>query len=135
MRPENPLQIRSFDHLTIIVSDLEATREFYVNQLGLSETPRPDFDFPGAWFSAGDVQIHATVASQLAGLAGWGERQVESVSRGHHFAFEVADVLAATDRLKELGIEIGSGPKTRPDGAQQVYVYDPDRHLVELFSI
>ena len=135
MPPSNPLQIKSFDHLTLIVADLDATRDFYVGLLGMQESPRPAFDFPGAWFTAGEVQIHITVASQLAGLAGWGDRQVQSVSRGHHFAFQVDDVQAATVRLKELGIEIGSGPKTRPDGAQQIYIYDPDRHLLELFSI
>lgn len=135
MDPTNPLRVRSFDHITLIVADLEATRHFYVDVLGMSESPRPDFDFPGAWFGIGEVQIHATVASEFAGIAGWGDRQVKSVSRGHHFAFEVRDVNAAFEQVKQLGIEVGDGPKTRPDGARQLYIYDPDRHVVELFSV
>lgn len=134
MNTTNPLQVQSFDHITLIVSDLNATREFYIDGLGMSESIRPHFDFPGAWFGIGDVQIHATVASELAGLAGWGNRQVKSMSRGHHFAFEVADLKAAFEQVKHLGIEVADGPKTRPDGALQLYVYDPDRHVVELFS-
>ena len=130
----NPLQVRSFDHITLIVSDLNATRAFYVDVLGMTESPRPDFDFPGAWFEVGNIQIHATVASDLAGLAGWGDRRVKSISRGHHFAFEVPDVNAACEEAKRRGITIGDGPKTRPDGARQLYIYDPDQHLVELFS-
>ena len=35
---------------------------------------------------------------------------------------------------REHGIEIASGPQTRPDGIRQVYFYDPDRHVVELYS-
>jgi catechol 2,3-dioxygenase-like lactoylglutathione lyase family enzyme len=132
--PQSPLQVRKFDHITLIVSDLEATRNFYVNVLGMSEPKRPNFDFPGAWFEIDGVQIHATVESELAGKAGWGDRKVISISRGHHFAFEVADVEAAFESVKELGIEVGDGPKVRPDGAHQLYIYDPDRHLVELFS-
>lgn len=131
----NPLQVSSFDHITIIVDDIEATRNFYVGLLGMEEKPRPDFDFPGAWFEINSVQIHATVASELAGLAGWADRKVKSISRGHHFAFQVANVLDAFEEVKQLGIRIGDGPKTRPDGAQQLYIYDPDDHLVELFSV
>ena len=101
----------------------------------MKEHTRPDFDFPGAWFGIGDMQIHATVESELAGMAGWGDRKVKSISRGHHFAFEVPDVAAATEAARKNGIEIGDGPKQRPDGAFQVYLYDPDRHLVELFSM
>lgn len=131
---KNSLQVKSFDHITLISSDLQATREFYVDMLGMAESPRPDFDFPGLWFQLGGVQIHITQASDLAGKAGWGDRGVKQVSRGHHFAFEVDDFEAALARVQELGIRIGDGPKTRPDGAKQLYVYDPDDHLVELFT-
>ena len=134
MPDPNPLQVQSFDHITLIVTDLESTREFYVDKLGMTEHPRPAFDFPGAWFGIGNIQIHATLESDLAGMAGWGDRKVKSISRGHHFAFEVPDVAAAAEAAKENGIKIGDGPKQRPDGASQVYLYDPDDHLVELFS-
>lgn len=130
----NPLQVQRFDHITLIVADLDATRQFYVELLGMEEHPRPAFDFPGAWFGIGKMQIHATVEGELAGLAGWGDRKVKSISRGHHFAFEVHDVDAAFKRIMELGIKVGDGPKQRPDGAHQLYIYDPDGHLVELFS-
>lgn len=135
MNSTNPLQVLAVDHITLVVADLEATRNFYVNILGMTETRRPDFDFPGAWFSVGDVQIHATVASELAGLAGWADRGAKSTSRGHHFAFKVTDLDAAYEHVKRLGITIGDGPKTRPDGPRQLYIYDPDGHLVEIFSV
>lgn len=134
MQTEQSLAVTSFDHITLIVDDLAATRKFYVNFLGMTESQRPDFDFPGAWFQIGAVQIHATCASDLAGLAGWGDRQVRSISRGHHFAFTVDNFEDALTAIKNLGIEIGDGPKSRPDGAKQVYIYDPDGHLVEICS-
>ncbi|MGI9496730.1 MAG: VOC family protein [Mariniblastus sp.] len=134
MQTENSLAVTSFDHITLIVDDLEATRKFYVNFLGMTESQRPAFDFPGAWFQIGAVQIHATCSSELAGRAGWGDRQVKSISRGHHFAFTVDNFEDAMNAINSLEIEIGEGPKTRPDGAKQVYVYDPDGHLVEICS-
>jgi len=36
---ENPLQVRTFDHVTLIVADVEATRNFYVGLLGMEEKP------------------------------------------------------------------------------------------------
>ena len=130
----HPLHVSAFDHITIIVDDIEATRDFYVGLLGMKEMPRPDFDFPGAWFQIGNVQIHVTASSELAGLAGWGDRKVKSLSRGHHFAFQVKSVEKAFKEIQKLNLKIASGPKFRPDGIHQIYIYDPDDHLVELFS-
>ncbi|MFT7632248.1 MAG: catechol 2,3-dioxygenase-like lactoylglutathione lyase family enzyme [Mariniblastus sp.] len=134
MSSSNPLQVKAFDHITLIVADLDATCNFYGNVLGMTLPKRPAFDFPGTWFEIKGVQIHATVASDLAGQAGWGDRDVKSISRGHHFAFEVDDVADAHAEVLRLGIQVGDGPKIRPDGAYQLYIYDPDGHLVELFS-
>jgi catechol 2,3-dioxygenase-like lactoylglutathione lyase family enzyme len=134
MQTENSLAVTSFDHFTLIVDDLDASREFYVDFLGMTESPRPDFKFPGAWFEIGAVQIHVTCSSDRAGLAGWGDRHVKSISRGHHFAFTVKNFDDAMSVINSLGLKIGDGPKCRPDGAKQVYIYDPDGHLVEICS-
>lgn len=124
----------SIDHITIIVADLKKTQQFYVDKLGMQPVPRPDFDFPGAWFQAGNTQIHATLASPEAGLPGIGDRENTLASRGHHFAFVVEDCFAEAEKLKDLEIKILQGPKQRPDGAVQVYFADPDGHVIELVS-
>lgn len=129
------IQVKQIDHVTLVVADLEATRRFYVGILGMQEVPRPAFSFPGAWFEAGTTQIHATVSDAESGEAGWGDRKVGSLSRGHHFAFEVDDANYAAGELADAGIPIASGPKNRPDGPLQLYIHDPDGHLVELFSM
>lgn len=130
----HPINVRSIDHQTLVVADVAASRRFYVDVLGMKEVPRPNFDFPGAWFQAGDTQIHATRSDENSGLPGWADRKVGRLSRGHHFAFQVDDVMAAAEFLKKQGVEIQVGPKSRPDGPTQIYVFDPDQHLIELFS-
>ncbi len=124
----------SFDHVTIVCADLEATRRFYVDVLGMTEVPRPAFRFPGLWFQVGNVQIHATQESPEAGRAGWGDQGGKVVSRGHHFAFAVEDVSKALEIVQILGVRIASPLQQRPDGYKQVYLYDPDGHVVELVS-
>lgn len=128
------ISVTSFDHVTIICADLEATRRFYVDVLGMIGVPRPAFRFPGLWFQVGNVQIHATQESPESGKAGWPDQGRNVVSRGHHVAFAVDDVSKALEIVQELGVRIASPLQERPDGYKQVYLYDPDGHVVEIVS-
>ncbi|HEY0981564.1 MULTISPECIES: VOC family protein [unclassified Schlesneria] len=123
--------VRSLDHVTIVVKDLAATRRFYVDLLGMQEVPRPAFSFEGQWFQAGPTLIHTILEFEGSGPAG---SAACANSRGHHFAFLVDDCHAAARKIIERGIEFVSPPKQRPDGAVQLFINDPDGHLVELCS-
>jgi catechol-2,3-dioxygenase len=50
------MKIEAIHHVSLGVTDLEISRRFYSQILGLEELTRPPFDFPGAWFSAGASQ-------------------------------------------------------------------------------
>lgn len=41
------MPLKKLDHYSIRTLQLEETRDFYVDVLGLSVGDRPDFDFPG----------------------------------------------------------------------------------------
>ena len=126
-----PIRVQSLDHVTIVVKDLVATRRFYVEALGMDEVARPNFSFAGQWFQAGATLIHTILEFEGSGPAGLGGG---ANSRGHHFAFLVEDAHEAGRRIEALGIPFVSPPKLRPDGAVQLFVRDPDGHLVELTS-
>tara|TARA_B100000686_G_C16474278_1_gene803733 strand:+ start:324 stop:737 length:414 start_codon:yes stop_codon:yes gene_type:complete len=130
-----PISVKTIDHVTVVVEDLEASRKFYVDVLGMVEVPRPRFSFGGLWFQSGPSQIHLIEEYKGSGPAGNLVPKHQRNSRTHHFAFLVDDAHDATTRLEELNITIISGPKERPDGAVQVFVCDPDGHVVELTSI
>lgn len=125
--------VHAFDHVTIICADLERTRRFYVDFLGMQEVQRPAFKFPGRWFQTGSVQIHATQESPEAGKAGWAQGGTIT-SRSHHIAFSVDDVVKCLELVKFHGVSIASPLQQRPDGFKQLYISDPDGHLVELVS-
>lgn len=38
-------------HVAVKTADLAGTRRFYTGVIGLSEVPRPDFGYPGAWLA------------------------------------------------------------------------------------
>ena len=128
------IQVKSIDHVTLVVKDLDQSRKFYVEGLGMREVPRPGFTFPGLWFQAGPTQIHL-IGEHVGGCpAGNPLPEQFRTSRSHHFAFLVDDVEAAYARAQELGMKIVSPPKARPDGFVQVFLNDPDGHVVELCS-
>jgi len=128
------ISVRNFDHVTLVVSDLKKTEHFYVNVLGLEKTKRPAFDFKGDWYEIDNTLIHVILANDDSGLPGPGDRGVTRVTRGQHLAFYVTDFRLTNELLEQHGIAIAAGPKKRPDGAAQVYIHDPDGHLIELCS-
>jgi catechol 2,3-dioxygenase-like lactoylglutathione lyase family enzyme len=59
------MPIAELDHYFIWSKDLEASRKFYCDILGLQVMPRPPVQLPGYWFGTGGrVQVHT-------GQAGW----------------------------------------------------------------
>ncbi len=130
----SPLGVKTINHITLVVKDLEASTRFYRDVLGMRQVDRPAFPFLGRWFQAGATLIHMNVESLEAGRAGVPYLDATHRSRGFHFAFEVEDCDAAAELLARQGVEIDSGPKSRPDGARQLYLLDPDGHQVEIFS-
>ena len=132
---DNKIRVRGIDHVTIVVEDLQRSREFYRDLLGMIEIERPDFGFPGYWFQAGQTQVHL-IELQDGSSAPGGGIDPDQVGAGltHHFAFEVENARSAFEVLESAGIRIQGGPAVRPDGCTQVWFYDPDGHCVEVFS-
>ncbi len=131
---ETAIGVKCIDHVTLVVNDLEQSKKFYVNGLGMVEVERPGFSFPGLWFQAGDTQIHLILQHDASGPAGDVASSSLRTSRAHHFAFEVEDATEAAKRIEQLGLARISGPQRRPDGFMQVFVSDPDGYIVELCS-
>lgn len=129
-----PIAVKTLDHVTLVVEDLERTAGFYVDLLGMRRVERPQFGFPGLWFQAGNTQIHLILKGDKSSYTGLPDAPPEAApGRVFHFAFEVDDCHAAVEQLKAAGVRI-RGTGLRPDGYHQVWCYDPDGHVVELFS-
>ena len=115
------LQIKGVHHITLVVSDLDRSRSFYEKFLGLQPISRPEYDFEGAWYGCGDLEVHLLVAEEHPGPS------------RRHIAFEVSEfdhVITCLDR--EWGRIVG-GPGTRPhDGSRFVFCQDPDGNLIEI---
>ena len=131
------MHIRKADHVALVVENVEHSRQFYIQVLGMQEVPRPqNFDFPGAWLQTTDFLIHL-IGEDVEGRS----RQLNSgytaseLAVGHatHIAFEVNDLEEAMLHLHAQGVEIAGGPRPRGDGVQQLYFLDPDGYVIEFY--
>src|SRR2546430_14570555 len=121
------MEIRRLDHAALLVKDVERSRRFYGQVLGMEEVPRPsNFTFPGAWFRKGRAEIHLIgedEAGRAAELRPDNYRPAElATGHGPHIAFEVADLESAQEHLRRHQVEIVGGPRPRGDGPIQLYV-------------
>jgi len=120
------LHVSQLNHVALHVADVERSVAFYRDVLRLEPIPRPAFTFPGAWFRLGvDQELH---------LIGERTEKVISHNRGNHFALLVDDFDAWEQYLTERKVNFAPR-RTRPDGALQLYVIDPDGHYVELCKL
>ena len=117
------MKFKELNHVALHVRDLDKSCEFYQKVLQLDPIPRPAFGFAGAWFRLGEQQeLH---------LIGDRGEPVYSHNRGNHYALMVDDLDAWERHFKDIG-HVYLPRRTRPDGAYQIYVIDPDGHYVEL---
>ena len=122
------LDLRRSHHVAICVTDLERSKRFYADVLGLAEIPRPPFTVAGAWYELPDgTQVHLIVHSQPRTLRG--TRAVDILDG--HVAFRVADYDGAVAHLKAHGVECFELPQNVTPW-KQVYFTDPDGNEIEL---
>jgi glyoxylase I family protein len=122
---------KSMSHVSVTVTDVAKAREFYTGLLGFKEIARPNFDFPGIWYSlGGELQLHIILNDQL--VRGAAERE-KIVARYPHFALWTEDVDAAARRFEGLGLtcrDVISGPT----GLRQLFIKDPDGNMIEFLG-
>ena len=119
------MTIEGMNHFTVISSDLEKSKTFYFEILGLCEGYRPPMDSKGAWLYAGD-QKHSILHIMA-------ERPMPEQAPGviDHMAFTATNLQSAIDKLKQHNITYKLN-KMRDLGVWQLFFYDPDGAKIEL---
>lgn len=120
------MRILALNHVSLLVSDLKQSLDFYQGVLGLSLLPRPELGFAGAWLDLGQGQaIHLLCLPQ----ARLGELPVH-VGRDQHVALTVADTAAVKQALLSAGIAF----TVSQSGRDSVFCRDPDANGIELLA-
>jgi glyoxylase I family protein len=102
------------------VTNLDRAKQFYGGVLELEEVPRPgSFDFAGAWYRVGEVDLHLVV------------RDREPTS-ARHFCIWVSDVQEAARRLEAAAHIIEWQTSFKIPGVDRLFVCDPDNNRIEV---
>jgi catechol 2,3-dioxygenase-like lactoylglutathione lyase family enzyme len=114
-------QVTQIDHVSVVITDVERSRRFYRDLLGLKEIAKPrTFDFVVLWFDLGNQQLHLL------------RKDRPDSQSPRHFALRVADVRAAREYCQERGL---ATEETTPiPGAERFFIYDPDGNRVEVIQ-
>lgn len=113
------------EHFTLECADLERTRSFYCDVLGLTAGFRPKMDFPGHWLYCGGVPVVHLMKRERA------DRPKTNTGRLDHIAFKSVDPDVTLSRFRERDIPFTMN-KIPEIGLLQVFVHDPDGLQVEL---
>jgi catechol 2,3-dioxygenase-like lactoylglutathione lyase family enzyme len=130
------MPLTQLEHYLVLTDDLDGTRDFYRDALGLREGARPPLGFPGCWLYLGDVPcIH---------VAEWNTYRAHSTAVGismstpapgtgplDHIAFNAVDLAGVKARLSayEIKYSINEVPNA---GLTQLFLRDPNGVKVEI---
>ena len=116
-----PLEVTKIDHVSVLITDVERSRRFYCDLLGLKEIAKPrTFTFVALWFELGDQQLHLL------------QKERPDTRSPRHFALRVKDVQAARRFVRERGVT--PEETTVIPGCGRFFVYDPDGNRIEIIQ-
>ena len=126
--------VTAIAHITLLSEDIDATRDFYCETLGLRAGERPALPFPGHWLYGDDGPlVHiADRAVYLAHARAIGLPEPRGAGPPiDHIAFAASDYDEASARLERGGVSAvrNSVPGV---GLRQLFFSDPDGVRIEI---
>ncbi len=118
------MAVTGLDHVNISTSDVDATRDFFIEVLEMEVGWRPDFDFAGYWmYRGGKDLVHIAQRD--------GEILPSRGSALDHFAFRIDDYDGVKARLDARGIRYRA--LQSPDGGiRQLFFNEINGATIEL---
>ena len=115
-------------HYTVEPSDLERTRDFYCEVLGLEVGERPPLGFPGYWLYCTDIPTVHLIGPRESDA---GPRASGPTGLLDHIAFSCTGLAEMKAKLAGRGIAFQERVIPR-DRQTQLFLRDPDGIAVEL---
>lgn len=121
-----------FLHTMIRVGDLEKSKKFYTEVLGLKfnrQTDYPDGEFTLAFLGTEDQP------ETLELTHNWGTDKYDLGNAYGHIAFGVDDIYATCEKIKAAGGKVVRPPGPMKHGTTVIaFVEDPDSYKIELIE-
>jgi len=128
--------LTGMEHYLVLTSDLDATRDFYRDALGMTEGFRPLLGFPGYWMYIGTTPvIHIAEWNTYTAHSNGKDIPVTapaaSTGAFDHVAFNAEDFAGVIARLERHGVTPARNLASR-SGMRQLFVFDPNGVKIEI---
>jgi catechol 2,3-dioxygenase-like lactoylglutathione lyase family enzyme len=130
------MPLTGLNHYLVVSKNLERSKKFYQEVLGMQLAERPDFGFPGYWLKLGD-EICVHLASQEANeirdtfLLKKHPKGTTGSGSVDHIAFLAQDPYDVRGRIEKNKVEMHF--RSFPDAKLfQIFLKDPDDVTIEL---
>ena len=118
----------SINHVSLLISDIIKSEEFYRNILNLSPSKkRPELGFPGIWYELGELQIHLLACDNPYEI----KFIPEHGGRDRHLALNADSLDEIINRLDQYHIKYTQSHS----GRKAVFFRDPDLNVIEIIQI
>ena len=131
------MALSHLEHFLIQTTDMDATRDWWVDVLGMRVGPTPDFKFPVCWLYIGDQDVlHLTmgggdVSENRKAYLGQQSTATEGSGVVDHLGFRATGLSETMAHLKSRGIEF-TQRMVSDQGLFQLFLLDPNGVKVEL---
>jgi catechol 2,3-dioxygenase-like lactoylglutathione lyase family enzyme len=131
------MPLSHIEHFLLQTADMEKTREWYVEVLGMRVGPSPDFKFPVFWLYLGDKDVvHVTeggkaVSENRKKYVGQQSDAVSGTGVVDHIAFRATGLRDMLAHLKSLGVDFKQR-QVDDQGLYQLFMFDPNGIKIEL---
>jgi catechol 2,3-dioxygenase-like lactoylglutathione lyase family enzyme len=131
------MPLHHLEHFLIQTTELEKTRDWYVDVLGMRVGPHPDFKFPVYWLYLGDTDVlHLTHGGAKASenrKQYIGQESTATSGSGvvDHVAFRATGLLDMIAHLKKRGVDFKER-RVNNQGLYQLFLIDPNGVKIEL---
>ncbi|MBS0379958.1 MAG: VOC family protein [Proteobacteria bacterium] len=115
-------------HTMVRVTDIDASLRFYCDGLGLTELKRTEY--PNGRYTLVFLAAPGDEEAQVELTYNWDPQPYDAGRNFGHLAYEVGDIYAACERLRQHGVTILRPPR---DG-HMAFVRSPDNISVELLQ-
>jgi catechol 2,3-dioxygenase-like lactoylglutathione lyase family enzyme len=130
------MPLTGLNHFLVVSKNLERSKKFYQEVLGMQLAERPDFGFPGYWLKLGDaicVHLASQEANQIRDTFLLKKHPKGTTGSGSvdHIAFLAQDPYDVRGRIEKNKVAMHF--RSFPDAKLfQIFLKDPDDVTIEL---
>lgn len=131
------MPLKNIDHYLIQTADLEGTKDWYCDVLGMTVGYNPDFKMPVYWLYLGDKDVlHLTVGGEKVSenrMKYLGQQSTDTYGSGvvDHIGFRCTGLVETMEHLDAKGVEY-TRRQVNDQGLFQLFLLDPNGVKVEL---